>query len=143
MSLRFSMRNNPIFRGAAKNFESAYQWDGDQPEVAYNLGLAQFKAGNFASAAEPLWKAETLQPKRKEIQALLGMTYLFNHNYQSAAELEPLSKGGVEDPELMYGLGLSLAHTGVRARANKVCAACVSVRSSHVSLGYPFERCSS
>jgi tetratricopeptide (TPR) repeat protein len=64
-----SMRNNPDFQGASKNFESAYQWDEDQPEVAYNLGLAQFRGRQFASAAEPLRKAETLQPKRKEIKA--------------------------------------------------------------------------
>src|SRR5215469_16306513 len=48
------------FQGATKNFESAHQRDEAQPEVAYNLGLAQFKTGNFASAAEPLRKAETL-----------------------------------------------------------------------------------
>ena len=125
---------------AASEMANAYQWDADIPGLAYNLGLADFKAGNFPSAVEPLRKAETAQPSRADIKDLLGMTYFFSGDYPSAvAELEPLNKSGVQDPELMYALGLSLAHTGRQPQGEMIVRQLVRqnprIADAHQALG--------
>ncbi len=128
------------FKRAADYFAEASSWDSQMPDIDFNLGLAQFKAQNYGEAIAPLEKARIRQPKRKDVQTLLGMSYFFSEDYIRANEqLGPLVEGGLDDPQALYAMGLSLAHSGEQERGEQLLRNLVQrypkVADAHLALG--------
>jgi len=109
------------FKRAAKYFEQAYKWHSELPDIDYNLGLAQFKAEQFRQALAPLDRAQKKYPERIPVRVLLGLSYFFVEEYARALDqLQPIAGAGIDDPQVMFAFGLSLANTGNRERGRLV-----------------------
>src|SRR6266404_650325 len=113
--------NQSDFKRAARYFDQAATWYADLPDIAYNSGLAHFKAEEFRQAIAPLERARTSQPDRMPINVLLGLSYFFADDYVRAAQiLGPLADRGIDDSQVLFALGLSLAHLGERQRGGQI-----------------------
>jgi tetratricopeptide (TPR) repeat protein len=104
------------FRVAAEQFGLAAKWDPQLQDVAYNLGLAYFKAERYKDAVLPLENELRMNPSNPTnltAKHLLGLSYLALENYAKASEL--LSEVAIAKPNdvgIYYPLALALGREG-------------------------------
>lgn len=109
---------------AAKQFSQVQKLQPDYPEVDYRLGLALFKAEQFAQAAKPLEKALARNPADPSVQKYLGLTDFELGKYDEAIKLLQQARiNSADDPEVLLALGGALARTHHDQDAQNVFAA--------------------
>jgi tetratricopeptide (TPR) repeat protein len=108
------------FKSSAVLFYRASQWDPDYPNVDFSLGLARFKAAQYAMAVPPLEKAFERQPSRQDLLKMLALSYFNSEQYARAAQVLARDPDIKTDAELQYTLGLSLIRSGAADRAAEV-----------------------
>ncbi len=81
--------------------------------IRLNIGLVEYRRGNYAAAVGPLAAVVHEQPDQEQARYLLGLCYLFGEKYrQAAATLEPLWPNRSNDFVYLYVLGISAFHSG-------------------------------
>src|SRR5258708_3396638 len=75
------------FRAAAEQFRLAVNWDPQQQDVDYTLGLAYFRAESYGDALPPLETEVKTHPQNTRARWLLGLSYFRISDYPKASEL--------------------------------------------------------
>jgi tetratricopeptide (TPR) repeat protein len=75
------------FRAAAEQFRLAANWNPQQEDVDYNLGLAYFRSESYKDAVPPLETEVKTHPQNIRARWLLGLSYFKTSNYSRASEL--------------------------------------------------------
>ncbi|HYR76272.1 MAG TPA: tetratricopeptide repeat protein [Pyrinomonadaceae bacterium] len=75
------------FRAAAEQFRLAANWNPQQEDVDYNLGLAYFRAESYRDAVPPLETEVKTHPQNIRARWLLGLSYFKTSNYPKTSEL--------------------------------------------------------
>ncbi len=68
------------FRAAAEQFRLAANWNPQQEDVDYNLGLAYFRAESYQDAVPPLETEVKAHPQNNRARWLLGLSYFKTSN---------------------------------------------------------------
>jgi len=84
------------YRQAADCYRKALSIDPKLPGVQLNLGLAEFKTGNFQSALPPLTAVVAMDPESQQARTLLGMSYYGAGMYAKA--VPELARALAADP---------------------------------------------
>lgn len=101
-------QNNQI-NIALENFSAAYRWKPDFPNLARNMGIISFRAGEYTTAITPLSEHLTKNPEDILSRKLLGSSYYLTNDFKRAAEiLRPIENKISADAELAYFYGISL-----------------------------------
>jgi tetratricopeptide (TPR) repeat protein len=97
------------YRAAAEQFRLAANWNPQQEDVDYNLGLAYFRAESYKDAVPPLVAAVKTHPENIRARWLLGLSYFKTSDYPKASELlADLVTSESTNIDLYYALGVSL-----------------------------------
>jgi len=75
------------FRAAAEQFRLAANWNPQQEDVDYNLGLAYFRAESYRDAVPPLETEVKTHPQNIRARWLLGLSYFKTSDYPKTSEL--------------------------------------------------------
>ncbi len=102
-----STQNNRLAE-AMENFSAAYQWKPDFPNLARNLGIVSFRAGEFEKAVLPLQSQLQANPQDALVRKMLGSSYYLTKNFAKAVETLQLIETNLDDAELAYFYGISL-----------------------------------
>ncbi len=101
------------FRAAAEQFRLAANWNPQQEDVDYNLGLAYFRAESYQDALPPLETEVKAHPQNNRARWLLGLSYFKTSNYVRASELlADLVTSESTNIDLYYALAFSLIKQG-------------------------------
>ena len=101
------------FRAAAEQFRLAANWNPQQEDVDYNLGLAYFRAESYQDAVPPLETEVKAHPQNNRARWLLGLSYFKTSNYVRASELlADLVTSESTNIDLYYALAFSLIKQG-------------------------------
>ena len=101
------------FRAAAEQFRLAANWNPQQEDVDYNLGLAYFRAESYKEAVPPLETEVKTHPQNNRARWLLGLSYFKTSNYPRTSELlADLMASESTNVDLYYALGFSLIKQG-------------------------------
>lgn len=101
------------FRAAAEQFRLAANWNPQQEDVDYNLGLAYFRAESYKDAVPPLEIEVKTHPHNNRARWLLGLSYFKTSNYPRASELlADLVTSESTNIDLYYALASSLIKLG-------------------------------
>lgn len=83
------------------------------PGIRLNIGLAEFRKGDYAAAIPPFEKVLREQPDSVQARHLLGLCYLFRERYAEAAStLEPLWPASNNDLTYLYCLAVAAGNAG-------------------------------
>ncbi|MDX6527793.1 MAG: hypothetical protein QOH41_83 [Blastocatellia bacterium] len=101
------------FRAAAEQFRLAANWNPQQEDVDYNLGLAYFRSESYKDAVPPLETEVKTHPQNIRARWLLGLSYFKTSDYPKASELlADLVTSESTNIDLYYALGFSLIKQG-------------------------------
>ena len=101
------------FRAAAEQFRLAANWNPQQEDVDYNLGLAYFRSESYQDAVPPLETEVKAHPQNNHARWLLGLSYFKTSNYVRASELlADLVTSESTNIDLYYALAFSLIKQG-------------------------------
>ncbi len=101
------------FRAAAEQFRLAANWNPQQEDVDYNLGLAYFRAESYQDAVPPLETEVKAHPQNNRARWLLGLSYFKTSNYVRASDLlADLVTSESTNIDLYYALAFSLIKQG-------------------------------
>src|SRR6266403_119902 len=101
------------FRAAAEQFRLAANWNPQQEDVDYNLGLAYFRAESYKDAVPPLETEVKTHPENIRARWLLGLSYFKTSNYARASELlADVITSESTNIDLYYALASSLIKQG-------------------------------
>jgi tetratricopeptide (TPR) repeat protein len=101
------------FRAAAEQFRLAANWNPQQEDVDYNLGLAYFRAESYKDAVPPLETEIKAHPQNIRARWLLGLSYFKISNYSRASELlADVVTSESTNIDLYYALASSLMKQG-------------------------------
>ncbi len=101
------------FRAAAEQFRLAANWNPQQQDVDYNLGLAYFRAEAYKDAVPPLETEVKTHPQNNRARWLLGLSYFKTSNYAKASELlADVVTSESTNIDLYYALVFSLIKQG-------------------------------
>jgi tetratricopeptide (TPR) repeat protein len=101
------------FRAAAEQFRLAANWNPQQEDVDYNLGLAYFRAESYKDAVPPLETEVKAHPQNIRARWLLGLSYFKTSNYSRASELlADVVTSESTNIDLYYALASSLIKQG-------------------------------
>ena len=101
------------FAGAAKHFARAIKWNPQQEGLAYNLGLAYFKAQAYDQAIPALEQELKLHPDNHAAVTLLGLSCFEAEQYPRTAELlSSLVGPAADDVKVSYTLAAALIRQG-------------------------------
>ena len=104
--------NEGDFKGAAQFFEQANRWNQALPGLDRNLGLASYRAEEYAEAIAPLQRNLAKRPDDELGRQLLGMSYYMTENYPKTVEvLAPLLNNPPDDAGLLLAWGTALVRT--------------------------------
>lgn len=96
------------FTQAAEAFEKVYQLFPDIPDVSYNLGLAQQRAGKFEGSIPPLQKSLTLRANDPAARRALGASLLqINRTREGAEQLEKSLEHDPANVDALYYLAMA------------------------------------
>ena len=113
-----------VYRSAVGRFQEAARWDPGSPGVQRSLGLAAYRAGDFAEATRALQLALQENSKDAPARALLGISFFSLDRYHDAvAALTPLGEAGMRDPLAGYAWAASLVRLGDLKQAGVVLTA--------------------
>jgi tetratricopeptide (TPR) repeat protein len=101
------------FRAAAEQFRLAANWNPQQQDVDYNLGLAYFRSESYKDAVPPLETEVKTHPQNIRARWLLGLSYFRISNYARASELlADVVTSESTNIDLYYALAFSLIKQG-------------------------------
>jgi Flp pilus assembly protein TadD len=101
------------FRAAAEHFRRAANWNPQQEDVDYNLGLAYFRAESYKDAVPPLEIEVKTHPQNNRARWLLGLSYFKTSNYARTSELlADVVTSESTNIDLYYALAFSLLKQG-------------------------------
>ena len=101
------------FSGAAEQFQLAANWNPQQEDVDYNLGLAYFRSESYKEALPPLETEVKTHPQNNRARWLLGLSYFKTSNYSRASELlADVVTSESSNIDLYYALASSLIKQG-------------------------------
>jgi tetratricopeptide (TPR) repeat protein len=101
------------FDGAAKHFARAIKWNPQQEGLAYNLGLAYYKAQYYEQAIPALEQELKLHPDNHAAVTLLGLSCFEVEQYQRTSELlSSLVGPTAADVKVRYTLAAALIRLG-------------------------------
>ncbi len=101
------------FRAAAEQFRLAANWNPQQEDVDYNLGLAYFRSESYQDAVPPLETEVKTHPQNTRARWLLGLSYFKSSNYARASELlTDVVTSESTNVDLYYALASSLIRLG-------------------------------
>ncbi len=101
------------FRAAAEQFRLAANWNPQQEDVDYNLGLAYFRAESYKDAVPPLETEVKTHPQNIRARWLLGLSHFKTSNYARASELlADVITSESTNIDLYYALASSLIKQG-------------------------------
>jgi Flp pilus assembly protein TadD len=101
------------FRAAAEQFRLAANWNPQQEDVDYNLGLAYFRSESYKDAVPPLETEVKTHPQNIRARWLLGLSYFKTSDYPKASEnMADLVTSESTNIDLYYALGFSLIKQG-------------------------------
>ena len=101
------------FRAAAEQFRLAANWNPQQEDVDYNLGLAYFRSESYKDAVSPLETEVKSHPQNIRARWLLGLSYFRTSNYPRASELlADVVTSESTNIDLYYALAFSLIKQG-------------------------------
>jgi tetratricopeptide (TPR) repeat protein len=107
------------FRTAAEQFRLASKWDPQLEGLAFNLGLASYKAELYRDALAPLENELKAHPDNVAAKQLLGLSSFMTDDYKRASELlTEVVAAKPNDAALYYPLALSLINQNKRDEAN-------------------------
>jgi len=97
------------FRAAAEQFRLAANWNPQQQDVDYNLGLAYFRTESYQDAVPPLETEVKAHPENIRARWLLGLSYFKISDYPRASELlADVITSESTNVDLYYALASSL-----------------------------------
>jgi tetratricopeptide (TPR) repeat protein len=100
------------FTHAASSFRNACKLQPNDPEIAFNLGLALYKSDNTAEAIPQLISA-TRSKHASEAHYLLGASYFEQKKWDKAiAEIEQSRAGNPDQPEALFILTRAYKYAG-------------------------------
>ncbi|MEK6282378.1 MAG: tetratricopeptide repeat protein [Acidobacteriota bacterium] len=128
------------FRAAAEQFRLAGKWDPQLEGLNFNLGLASYKAEQYADALSPLANELKAHPGNIAAKQLLGLSYFMTDNYpQASALLTEVVALKPNEAALYYPLALSLINQNKKEEANHFIQQMVALGSNspqlHILLG--------
>ncbi len=101
------------FRAAAEQFRLAANWNPQQEDVDYNLGLAYFRSEAYKDALPPLEREVKTHPQNIPARWLLGLSSFMSADYPRSSELlSDLLASGSTNVDLYYALASSLIKQG-------------------------------
>jgi tetratricopeptide (TPR) repeat protein len=101
------------FHTAAGQFRLAANWNPQQQDVDYNLGLAYFRSESYKDAVLPLETEVKTHPQNIRARWLLGLSYFKTSNYPRASELlADVVTSESTNIDLYYALAFSLIKQG-------------------------------
>jgi tetratricopeptide (TPR) repeat protein len=101
------------FRAAAEQFRLAANWNPQQQDVDYNLGLAYFRSESYRDAVPALETEVKIHPQNTRARWLLGLSYFKTTNYARASELlADVIASESTNIDLYYALASSLIKLG-------------------------------
>ena len=101
------------FRAAAEQFRLAANWNPEQEDVDYNLGLAYFRAESYNNAIPALETEVKTHPQNIRARWLLGLSYFWISDYPKASELlADVVTSESTNVDLYYALASSLIKLG-------------------------------
>jgi tetratricopeptide (TPR) repeat protein len=101
------------FRAAAEQFRLAANWNPQQEDIDYNLGLAYFRSESYKDAVPPLETEVKTHPQNVRARWLLGLSYFKTSNYARASELlADVVTSESTNTDLYYALASSLIKQG-------------------------------
>ena len=101
------------FRAAAEQFRLAANWNPQQQDVDYNLGLAYFRTESYKDAVPPLETEVKAHPENIRARWLLGLSYFKISDYSRASELlADVTTSESTNVDLYYALASSLIKQG-------------------------------
>jgi tetratricopeptide (TPR) repeat protein len=116
------------FRAAAEHFRLAANWNPQQQDVDYNLGLAYFRSESYRDAVPPLETEVKAHPQNTRARWLLGLSYFKTTNYARASELlADIISSETTNTDLYYALAASLIELGKIALADQAIQRMVKV----------------
>jgi tetratricopeptide (TPR) repeat protein len=109
------------FRAAAEQFRLAANWNPQQVDVDYNLGLAYFRSESYKAAVPPLETEVKSHPQNIRARWLLGLSYFKTADYPKASELlSDVITSESTNTDLYYALASSLIKQGKTELADQV-----------------------
>jgi tetratricopeptide (TPR) repeat protein len=101
------------FRAAAEQFRLAANWNPQQEDVDYNLGLAYFRSESYKDAVPPLETEVKTHPQNIRARWLLGLSYFKTSDYPKASELlADVVNSESTNIDLYYAVTFSLIKEG-------------------------------
>ncbi|MGH9871841.1 MAG: tetratricopeptide repeat protein [Pyrinomonadaceae bacterium] len=101
------------FPAAAEQFRLAANWNPEQEDVDYNLGLAYVRAESYNDAVQPLETEVKTHPQNIRARWLLGLSYFRISDYRRASELlTDVITSDSTNVDLYYALTSSLIRLG-------------------------------
>src|SRR5258706_15426046 len=101
------------FHAAAQQFHLAANWNPQQEDVDYNLGLAYFRSESYKDAVPPLETEVKTHPQNIRARWLLGLSYFKTSDYSKASELlADVVTSESTNVDLYYALAFSLIKEG-------------------------------
>lgn len=93
------------------------------PGIRLNIGLAEYRKGDYAAAIPEFESVVRDQPESTQARRLLGLCYLFVERYKdAAAALEPLWPSANNDLTYLYSLAVAAGNTGQQAVEDRAVA---------------------
>jgi tetratricopeptide (TPR) repeat protein len=110
------------FGRAARSFQNASRLQPNDPEIAFNLGLALYKSGETAEAI-PHLIAGTRSKHAAEAHYLLGASYFALKEWDKAiAEIQQSPAGNLDQPDALFILTRAYKYAGNPAGSLDVAA---------------------
>lgn len=111
------------YSGALGHFQEAERWSSAVPDLQRNLGIAAFRAQNYAECVRTLSGVVTSNPSDNVSRAMLGSAYFGMDDYRAAVRtIAPLADRATHDATLGYAWAASLARLGEFKEATDVLA---------------------
>jgi tetratricopeptide (TPR) repeat protein len=111
------------YAGAVGHFQEAEHWSPAVPDLQRNLGIAAFRAQNYAECIRVLSAVVEGHPLDSVARATLGSAYFGMENYRSAVRtIAPLADRATHDATLGYAWAASLARLGEFKQATAILA---------------------
>jgi tetratricopeptide (TPR) repeat protein len=127
------------FSIAAQQFRLAKKWDPRLDGIDFNLGLASYKAEQFAEAVLPLEDELKVHPENLSAKQLLGLSYFMTDNFpRASALLTEVVSAKPNEAALYFPLAISLINEKKTDAANQLIQQMVAQGSSpqlHILLG--------
>lgn len=109
------------YSSALVHYQEAEKWNPGTPGLLRNLGVAAFRAQNYAECVRALSQVLGQNGSDAAVRAMLGSAYFSLDNYHEAAKtIAPLGDRATHDATLGYPWAASLFHLGDSTQATTI-----------------------